>query len=415
VAMVDYDGTIGDGGRSGKYGSRLKTREQPNPVIQTSRVRKFLAGVRAMRPDICLVAFKTTCNATTEDMLARGTYLLDGAKCNFVLVNDTGTRCNLIVGPSGICGEQTSDRKAAVAALVKMAIDGHFPQKPAPGAVTVKRNPLPPQLQKRKVQQTAPHSGKSGSEPNCTVITGGGRGIGRACALRMSKEGPVFLVGLTESHLQSVCAEIHKAGNQAEYLIGDVSDRSVAFAAVNKIKALGWRVRHLVCNAGIGGKGAMVEFDPEKWMRVFDVNVHGSFHFIQACLPSLIEQQGGSISLISSTLGVRGYKYDTAYSATKHAQVGIARSLGMEVAKHGVVVVPICPSFVETDMVRRMVANLMKHKNMTEAQAETYLAERNPQKRIIPADEVAEAVALVASGKLRCLNGEPLVLDGGAE
>lgn len=253
------------------------------------------------------------------------------------------------------------------------------------------------------------------SDTLCTLITGGGRGIGRACALRMAKEGPVFIVGLTESNLQAVCEEVRNAGGKADYLVGDVADRSVSLAAVAKIKEHGWLVRHLVCNAGIGGGGAMASFDPQKWMRVFDVNVHGSFHFIQACLPSLLEQKAGSICLISSTLGVKGYKYDSCYAATKHAQVGMARSLGMEVAKHGVVVVPICPSFVDTDMVKKMVSNQMKHKGMTQQEAETFLAERSPQKRIIPAEEVAEAVALVASGKLRCLNGEPLVLDGGAE
>ncbi len=253
------------------------------------------------------------------------------------------------------------------------------------------------------------------SDTLCTVITGGGRGIGRACAKRMSHEGPVFLVGLTATHLQTACDEIRQAGRRAEFLVGDVADRAVATAAVAQVKQLGWTVRHLVCNAGIGGKGAISTFDPQKWMRVFEVNVHGSFHFIQACVPSMIEQQGGSICLISSTLGVRGHKYDSAYAATKHAQVGMGRSLGMELAKHGIVVVPVCPSFVETDMVTKMIDNLVRHKGMSAEDARKYLEEKNPQKRIIPAEEVAEAVAMVCSGKLRCLNGEPLVLDGGAE
>ncbi|MBX9670818.1 MAG: SDR family oxidoreductase [Candidatus Obscuribacterales bacterium] len=254
------------------------------------------------------------------------------------------------------------------------------------------------------------------STKSCTVITGGGRGIGKACALRMSQEaGPVFLVGLTEAHLQSVCDEIRKAGREAEFLVGDVGDPAVATSAVAKVKELGWTIRHLVCNAGIGGAGAVTKLDHKKWLRVFDVNVHGTFYFIQACVPDMREQKTGTISVISSTLGVRGYKYDTLYAATKHAQVGMARSLGMELAKGGIVVVPICPSFVETDMVARMVANIQKHNGITEAEARQRLLDTSPQKRIITPEEVAEAVALVASGKLRCLNGEPLILDGGAE
>ncbi len=253
------------------------------------------------------------------------------------------------------------------------------------------------------------------SSKHCTVITGGGRGIGKACALRMSQEGPVFLVGLTETHLQSACEEIRKAGRQAEFMVGDVADPAVATSVVAKVKELGWAVRHLVCNAGIGGGGAIAKLEHKKWLRVFDVNVHGSFYFIQACVPEMREQKTGTISLISSTLGVRGYKYDTLYAATKHAQVGMARCLGMELGKEGIVVVAICPSFVETDMVAKMVRNLMTHNSITEEAARQRLLDKSPQKRIIPAEEVAEAVALVASGKLRCLNGEPLVLDGGAE
>ncbi len=132
VAMVDYDGSIADGGEDGKYGSRLKTREQPNPAVQLTRVRKFLPEVREKRPDICLVAFKTTCNTTVEDMQRRGLYLLQGAKCNLVLVNDTGTRLNIIVGPEGTVLTQSTDRSVAVEALVDLAIKHRFPGEVKP-------------------------------------------------------------------------------------------------------------------------------------------------------------------------------------------------------------------------------------------------------------------------------------------
>jgi 3-hydroxybutyrate dehydrogenase len=442
VAMVDYDGVIEDGGDPGKYGSRLKTREQPNPTIQTKRVRKFLPEVREKRPDIFLVAFKTTCNATLEDMQTRGGFLLKGANCNLVLVNDTGTRQNIIVGPDGVCWPASTDRKAAVEALVNLAIKG-FAAASAPSAIAAEtlagcgsEEPVaPPVVSEGAVAPLEPvpvPGAQTGATPVmgpsvaekpaeskvpqfCTVITGGSRGIGFACAKKMAQYGPVFLIGQTESHLQAAVEELRKAGLTAEYQAGDVADFSVADAAVARVKELGWTVRNLVCNAGIGGKGAITTFDRKKWLRVFDVNVHGTFYFIHAFAPLMVEQKAGSICVISSTLGVRGHKYDSCYAATKHAQVGMARSLGMELAKHGITVVPVCPSFVETDMLRKMVANLMHHKNMTEKQAEDYLAEKNPQRRIIPADEVAEAVALVCSGILRCLNGEPLVLDGGAE
>ncbi len=127
VAMVDYDGVIDDGGVGGKYGSRLKTREQPNPSIQTKRVPKFLPEVREKRPDIILVAFKTTCNATTDDMKTRGLFLLKGAGCTLVLVNDTGTRINMIVGSDGQCLHQSTERNTALEALVELTIKGVGP------------------------------------------------------------------------------------------------------------------------------------------------------------------------------------------------------------------------------------------------------------------------------------------------
>lgn len=256
---------------------------------------------------------------------------------------------------------------------------------------------------------------QSNGSPACTIITGGSRGIGLACAKLLSAQGPVFLVGTKEANLVAACDGIRSLGRQAEYLAGDVADRQTALSAVARVKELGWSVRNLVCSAGVGGGGSIATISPQKWERVFAVNVHGSFHFIQACVSSMIEQKGGSISLISSTLGVRGWKYDSCYSATKHAQVGMGRSLGQELAKHGISVVPICPAFVDTDMVSQMVSGLMKHRGITDEAARQVLEEKSPRKRIIPVEEVAEAVALVVSGKLRCLNGEPLILDDGAE
>src|SRR5262249_24411459 len=169
----------------------------------------------------------------------------------------------------------------------------------------------------------------------------------------------------------------------------------------------------LVCNAGIAKGGAATSFDKQTWRHLFDVNVHGAFWFIQACLPAMVEKECGAIAIISSTAGVRGFNYDAAYCATKHALVGLARRLALEYAKHGIVVVPICPSFVESDMTKQTITGLAKHRGLSEDDARALIARTSPQKRIIPAEEVADAVALVLSGKLPALNGNPLILSGG--
>lgn len=246
-----------------------------------------------------------------------------------------------------------------------------------------------------------------------TIITGGGRGIGKAVALRMARETAVLLVGRTQASLESACEEIRAAGGVADFVAGDISDPDVAQKAVAKAAEKGWTIRNLVCNAGVGKGGPASTFDKQTWRNMFDVNVHGAFWFIQACLPAMVEQKAGSICIVSSIAGVKGYKYQTAYCATKHALVGLARGLALEHAKNGIVVVPICPSFVESDMTKQTVAGIVKHRKVSEDEARTLIANTNPQKRIIPAEEVAEAVALVASGKLPALNGNPLVLSGG--
>jgi 3-hydroxybutyrate dehydrogenase len=247
-----------------------------------------------------------------------------------------------------------------------------------------------------------------------TIVTGGGRGIGRAITLRISREGPVVVVGRTPADLESVCREVNDGGGEAEPCAGDVADPATAERAVGLVAARGWSVRNLVCNAGIGKSGPTETFDPDLWRRIFDVNVHGSFYFVRACLPAMLEQGRGAIVLMSSVAGVRGLAYDAAYTATKHALVGLARSLALEYGKRGIVVVPICPGFVASEMTDRAVHGLVERQGLSEDEATRKIAATNPQRRIIPAEEVAEAVALACSGLVPSLGGHPLMLSGGA-
>jgi len=246
-----------------------------------------------------------------------------------------------------------------------------------------------------------------------TIVTGGGRGIGRAIAERMAAETAVFVVGRTEADLVGLCDVVVKAGGSADYLVGDVSSPATADAALTKLTANGLSVLNLVCNAGIGTSGAAHTMDKQAWRDMFAVNVNGAMWFIQACLPGMIERKSGSICVISSVAGVKGFKYQTAYCATKHALVGMARSIALEVAKHNIRVVPICPSFVESEMTDRTIAGLVKHRGITAEAARKIVEDTNPQKRIIPASEVADMVALVCAGRVPSLNGNPLMMTGG--
>ncbi|HTK04845.1 MAG TPA: SDR family oxidoreductase [Candidatus Eisenbacteria bacterium] len=248
---------------------------------------------------------------------------------------------------------------------------------------------------------------------HATIVTGGGRGIGRAVSLRLAAAGPVIVVGRTEKDLASTVAAIAAAGGRADMVAGDVRDPAVARAAVAKADALGWTVRNLVCNAGIGRSGPTATFDMALWREIFAVNVEGAMHFVQACLPRMLAARGGTICLMSSIAGLKGYACTAAYAASKHALVGLARSLGQEHGKHGITVVPICPGFVEGEMTDRTVAGIMERRGIGEDEARQRVAAVNPQRRIIPPEEVAEAVAFVCSGKVPSLGGDPLVMSGG--
>lgn len=247
-----------------------------------------------------------------------------------------------------------------------------------------------------------------------TIVTGGGRGIGKAIADTMAIEGPVMLVGRSQNSLQQSCDAISSQGGVADFCVGDVSWPATAKECLRKVAENGWTVRNLVCNAGIGKGGACTAIDHDTWRHMFAVNVHGTFYFVKACLPQMVENKAGNICIISSVAGLKGFKYDSAYCATKHALVGLAKSLALEYAKHGLIVVPICPGYVESDMTESKIASLIQHKGINRTAAEKLVAEQNPQRRIIPAAEIAEAVALVCSGKVPSLNGNPLVLTGGA-
>lgn len=246
-----------------------------------------------------------------------------------------------------------------------------------------------------------------------SIITGGGRGIGRAIALRLAKDTNVIVVGRTKGDLVSVCKEIEKKNGSAEYVVGDITDPKTAGKAVALAQKKKWTVANLVCNAGIGKSGKTEAFDKELWCGMFDVNVHGAFYFVQACLPEMLKRKKGTICLMSSIAGVKGYSHIAGYAATKHALVGMARSLAKEYGKYGIVTVPVCPGFVESEMTTRTIQGVRERQGISEEDARAKVAAANPQKRIIPAEEVAEAVAFVCLGKVPSLSGNPLILSGG--
>ncbi|WP_342505714.1 3-ketoacyl-ACP reductase [Sporosarcina sp. FSL K6-2383] len=183
------------------------------------------------------------------------------------------------------------------------------------------------------------------------LITGAGRGIGRATAIAFAKEGiHVGLVGRTAANLGEVAKELSQYGVNVTMATADVSDNESVIAAVEHIKAELGPIDILINNAGIGKFGKFLELSPEEFKNIIDVNLMGVYYVTRAVLPEMIERQAGDIINISSTAGQKGAPVTSAYSASKFGVLGLTESLMLEVRKHNIRVSALTPSTVATDL-----------------------------------------------------------------
>lgn len=246
------------------------------------------------------------------------------------------------------------------------------------------------------------------------LVTGGGRGIGCAISRRLAKDQAVLLVGREKGCLQKTVAEIAAQGGLADYLAVDISSEDAAARIGETLQQLHWTVSSLVLNASIGKSGATEKSASSDFSNTFSVNVFSALPLVQLVLPDMIARKAGTICFLSSILGLKGTSHDAAYVASKHAQIGFARALACEYGKYGISVVPICPSFVESEMTTRSINSLSQRKSLVREEARRIIEKLTPQRRIIPAEEVARVVAFVCSGAAPSLSGNPLILGGGA-
>lgn len=183
------------------------------------------------------------------------------------------------------------------------------------------------------------------------LITGAGRGIGRATALAFAKEGiHVGLVGRTLENLQRVAEELKQFDVKVAYAAADVADLDSITSAVESIRGELGPIDILVNNAGISMFGSFMDLTPEEWTNIIDVNVKGVYYTTRAVLPEMIKRNTGDIINISSTAGQKGAPITSAYSASKAAVIGMSESLMLEVRKKNIRVTTLTPSTVATDM-----------------------------------------------------------------
>ncbi|MGI8387236.1 3-ketoacyl-ACP reductase [Robertmurraya sp. P23] len=183
------------------------------------------------------------------------------------------------------------------------------------------------------------------------IVTGAGRGIGRATAIALAKEGVnVGLVGLTLSNLEKVAEELREFQVKVAVATADVADLDSITTAVEKIRGELGVIDILINNAGTAKFGGFLDLSPEEWENIIKVNLMGVYNTTRAILPEMIERKAGDIVNISSSAGQKGAPVTSAYSASKFGVLGLTESLALEVRKHNIRVVGLTPSTVVTDL-----------------------------------------------------------------
>jgi len=241
------------------------------------------------------------------------------------------------------------------------------------------------------------------------LVTGGGRGIGRAIAAQLAgADATVTVLGRQRAALDEAVA----AGEAHFADVADVTDQAAISAAIAKAAAR-QPIDILVANAGIAESAPFAKSDAALFKRMMDVNFMGVVHSIQAALPSMKGRPYGRIVAVASTAGLKGYAYVSAYSAAKHAVIGLVRSLALELANTPITVNAVCPGFTDTNLVAGSIDNIMKKTGRSHEQAVAELAKHNPQGRLVTPKEVADTVLWLCGEGASAITGQAISVAGG--
>lgn len=246
-------------------------------------------------------------------------------------------------------------------------------------------------------------------EGRTALITGGGRGIGRAIAERLAREGArVIVTGRTQAEIDEVAAELSGVA-----LRMDVTDRASIAAGLDELRAREAHVDVLINNAGAAESAPFDRTTDEIWDRMLAVNVTHAFMLCRALIPPMIKRGYGRAINIASNAGLTGYAYTSAYCASKHAMVGMTRAIALEIARSPVTINCVCPGWVKTRMADEAAARIARKTGRDEAEATKALEAMSPQRRLIEASEVAHVVAMLCSHEARGIHGQAIAIDGG--
>lgn len=241
------------------------------------------------------------------------------------------------------------------------------------------------------------------------LVTGGGKGIGLAIARALTAAGAsVTIIGRDEAALAAAVT----AGGAQHYAILDVTDEG---ATLERLGQLGSSSPFdiVVANAGSADTATFGKCDAAFFNRMLSLNLMGVVTSFRAALPPMVKRKHGRLIAIASTAGHRGYAYATAYSAAKHAVIGLVRSLALETAKTGVTVNAICPGYTDTDLVAGSVRRIVEKGSLTADAAMSHFVQDNPMGRLVRPEEVAAAALYLCGPHAGATTGQSIMINGG--
>jgi NAD(P)-dependent dehydrogenase (short-subunit alcohol dehydrogenase family) len=244
------------------------------------------------------------------------------------------------------------------------------------------------------------------------LVTGGGRGIGRAIALAFAEPGSVVAIAArTQTELDDTARAVATRGAKPIATVVDVTDEDAVGRAFDQIRAITPNLDVVVNNAGVGGGAPIDKSDTASWRRILDTNVLGTFFVTRQAVAMLSD--GGRVINMSSVLGRFGVPGYTAYCASKHAVIGFTRALALELAGRGITVNAICPGWVETNMAAEGMAGGARAMGVSVEAFRAQAIGAVPIGRIIEPDEVANLVKFLASPHAAAITGQTYNICGG--